>query len=872
MTIEARIPNKTYEGNGATKIWPLPFPAIEEKFVQVYVSREDGGSDLVDPSKYQVDLELKQVIYPLAGDPVASGKKLTLLRSTPIDQDLELLTNGNFFPEDIEGALDKRTMIEQEILEILRRAVKVPVWAEDPEEFGQGVLEARDRAETAAREAKKSEDLALGYASGAEASKNAAEASGGQAATHAEAASHSALNANDSANKAKQISEGVEIFVGQASSSAAEAQTAKNAAEASAQEAKSQANNSNTSAIEAGQYAEAGEIAKNAAEFAQGNSESAAEKAKTSETNAKNSETNSKTSETDAGLYAQLAEAAKNEAVTKAEEAALSSGLAASEAEKAEITATRATAAAGQADTAKTQAIAAAGQADTAKTEAVAARDQAEDAKNRSVEIKEEIEAALDGMETAGVVSVNGKSGMVTLTAEDVDAAPAVHTHIFPVTSVNGQTGDVVIATGGGGTGAGVSSVNGKSGEVRLDYYEVGASAAVHNHEVGNIVGINDLLSQKAPNAHTHEISQVNNLESRLASKTDNGHTHELIDVDGLKPQLDEMYTGLYGKADTLHTHTASDISDLEGLKTAGIKITGGVAGSSQGVSTTNDTKYGVTVGDYTAIGHDAQIAIGMNAVTKETAQDHAIAIGQSSLANNGGSIAFGSNAKATNTYAQAIGEYAEAQGKSSMATGLAAIASGDESEAYGQAAKATHSYSGAYGKGSVSYKEFAVSVGSNTTKRNIGYVAPAVLDHEVVTYGQMKNYAKPWIVNTVIHPVPAGMFNPILASSDPINASILHPDNADIQITAVAQDLYSQMALTYIPLSSLFAVVANGDFSIVVPVPYYVEYSLMDNTWTILIANSEAFFVADLGTNQAGVSKMIDPSSLQFQIKVRAL
>lgn len=66
-----------------------------------------------------------------------------------------------------------------------------------------------------------------------------------------------------------------------------------------------------------------------------------------------------------------------------------------------------------------------------------------------------------------GVESVNGMTGKVTLVADDVGAAAkdhthtpesigaaeANHTHDYPVTSVNGQTGDVVISAGGGDGG-----------------------------------------------------------------------------------------------------------------------------------------------------------------------------------------------------------------------------------------------------------------------------------------------------------------------------------------------------------------------------------------------------------------------------------
>ena len=56
------------------------------------------------------------------------------------------------------------------------------------------------------------------------------------------------------------------------------------------------------------------------------------------------------------------------------------------------------------------------------------------------------------------VTSVNGQTGAVTVTA--------------PVTSVNGMTGDVIVSGGGGG--GDVLSVNGKSGVVVLDSTDIG--------------------------------------------------------------------------------------------------------------------------------------------------------------------------------------------------------------------------------------------------------------------------------------------------------------------------------------------------------------------------------------------------------------
>ena len=61
---------------------------------------------------------------------------------------------------------------------------------------------------------------------------------------------------------------------------------------------------------------------------------------------------------------------------------------------------------------------------------------------------------------TAPVTSVNGQTGEVVLDANSVGALP--NTYEAPVTSVNGQTGDVTISTGG------VTSVNGSTGAVTI--------------------------------------------------------------------------------------------------------------------------------------------------------------------------------------------------------------------------------------------------------------------------------------------------------------------------------------------------------------------------------------------------------------------
>lgn len=69
---------------------------------------------------------------------------------------------------------------------------------------------------------------------------------------------------------------------------------------------------------------------------------------------------------------------------------------------------------------------------------------------------------------------------------------------------------------------------------------------------------VNSALNGKANSSHTHSISNITNLQSTLDSKSETGHTHD----DRYYTET-EMNTKLNGKANSSHTHTASQISDL---------------------------------------------------------------------------------------------------------------------------------------------------------------------------------------------------------------------------------------------------------------------------------------------------------------------
>jgi microcystin-dependent protein len=129
---------------------PILFPLCKKIISLFFITTKDGPTQRVQ-SNYQVKPLQKQVIYPVTGKPLEVGCKIALLRKTPLTQELDLVNNGGFFPENIEQTFDRSVLVEQELLEQLERAVKMPETSNDNRDFAYEIIESRNRAELAAQ-------------------------------------------------------------------------------------------------------------------------------------------------------------------------------------------------------------------------------------------------------------------------------------------------------------------------------------------------------------------------------------------------------------------------------------------------------------------------------------------------------------------------------------------------------------------------------------------------------------------------------------------------------------------------------------------------------------------------------------------------
>lgn len=79
----------------------------------------------------------------------------------------------------------------------------------------------------------------------------------------------------------------------------------------------------------------------------------------------------------------------------------------------------------------------------------------------------------------------------------------------------------------------GVASVNGKSGVVNLSAGDVGAAEEQHAHEIADVNNLQKNLDNKAALSHGHAIADVSGLQAALNGKAAASHTHNYLPLSG---------------------------------------------------------------------------------------------------------------------------------------------------------------------------------------------------------------------------------------------------------------------------------------------------------------------------------------------------
>lgn len=117
-------------GTGSVSEYPFNFTVFEA--ADVVVTRTDlADVETVLTSGYTVTLNADQNASPggtvVLAAPLASGFKLTLTSEIAATQEVDLTNQGGFYPKVVSLALDKLTIIVQQLAEKVSRAVVTPI-------------------------------------------------------------------------------------------------------------------------------------------------------------------------------------------------------------------------------------------------------------------------------------------------------------------------------------------------------------------------------------------------------------------------------------------------------------------------------------------------------------------------------------------------------------------------------------------------------------------------------------------------------------------------------------------------------------------------------------------------------------------------
>lgn len=159
MTIQSEsIKAGPFDGNDSTTVFPFTFKVFQAADLGVILTDiSEIESTLILDTDYSVSLNADQeaspggsVTYPIAGDPLATGEKLTILNALEFTQGTDLQNGGAWSPETVEDALDRLTMLSQRNQEEVSRSVKVDVSSgDDPADLLDSIDEAVLAAEAA---------------------------------------------------------------------------------------------------------------------------------------------------------------------------------------------------------------------------------------------------------------------------------------------------------------------------------------------------------------------------------------------------------------------------------------------------------------------------------------------------------------------------------------------------------------------------------------------------------------------------------------------------------------------------------------------------------------------------------------------------
>jgi len=131
VSLSSTINKVIYVGNADTTEWPFSFPVLEPDHLAVILTDASGVETMLSPTLYGVtgigSPSGGNVTYPLSGSAIATGTKLTIVRTVPYTQTTVLSNQGGYYPEVVERRFDQIYMALQQLEERVSRVSLSPI-------------------------------------------------------------------------------------------------------------------------------------------------------------------------------------------------------------------------------------------------------------------------------------------------------------------------------------------------------------------------------------------------------------------------------------------------------------------------------------------------------------------------------------------------------------------------------------------------------------------------------------------------------------------------------------------------------------------------------------------------------------------------
>jgi hypothetical protein len=134
MTVSSTTRMAQFAGNGSAATFAFAFMVFEPSDVVVIETNNTTGAEVtkVLNTDYSVLLNANQAVYPggtvlLTAGPLAAGYTAVITSAVPETQSTDLTNSGGFYPEVITAALDRLTILAQQLQQAVNQALSIPV-------------------------------------------------------------------------------------------------------------------------------------------------------------------------------------------------------------------------------------------------------------------------------------------------------------------------------------------------------------------------------------------------------------------------------------------------------------------------------------------------------------------------------------------------------------------------------------------------------------------------------------------------------------------------------------------------------------------------------------------------------------------------